>query len=306
MGKKISVLSVFDPVRGDFQLDATLESYFSQAVDPSDFELLLLATEQGCHDLMGKELERLSSRKPAGLDVRAVFCGETESRAKAVNAGLKLCQADLIYIVADDFLLPKDAVQATLNFHRAHPDERMVAVGGAIVSSDLRSDFVDWLERSGSLFGVPFHPDMTAVPDDFFYLGNVSFKKSLLDKAGPFNEAFPYHAWDDWEMGLRLVKLGMRSTLLPETLAEHRHRLDIADRCRTMRIAGLSARIFQHENPAFFGPWRTCWRGSMLFERLRAACYGALYRRFPGQKRQAAYFRSVTQLAFQRGYLDGR
>ena len=200
MSKKISVLSVFDPVRGDFQLDATLESYFSQTVDPSDFELLLLATEQGCHDLMGKELERLSSRKPAGLDVRAVFCGATESRAKAVNAGLKLCQAELIYIVADDFLLPNDAIQATLNFHRAHPDERMVAVGGAIVPSDLRSDFVDWLERSGSLFGVPFHPDMTAVPDDFFYLGNVSFKKSLLDKAGPFNEAFPYHAWDDWEM----------------------------------------------------------------------------------------------------------
>lgn len=306
MSKKISVLSVFDPVRGDFQLDATLESYFAQTADPSVFELLLLATDQGCHDLMGKELKRLSSRKPAGLDVRAVFCGETASRAKAVNAGLKLCQAELIYIVADDFLLPKDAVQATLSFHRAHPDERMVAVGGAIVPSDLRSDFVDWLERSGSLFGVPFHPDMTAVPDDFFYLGNVSFKKSLLDKAGPFNESFPYHAWDDWEMGLRLVKLGMKSTFLPETMAVHRHRIEIAGRCHTMRVSGVSARIFQRENPAFDGPWRTCSRWSMLAEELRMACYGALHRLLPSRERQAGYFQSVTQLAFQRGYLDGR
>jgi GT2 family glycosyltransferase len=303
MSVKVSVIVILDHIRGDYQIDLLLSSHFRQSANPKDFELILATSSHADHQLVNNHLDKCKDKKPASLNIQSLYCGEAASRAKAANLAMRLSKAPILHFLADDFILSSDAVSATLEFHHANPHETAVGIGAAFVPDTLRSDFVDWLEHGGSLFGVPFYPEMTSVPDNFFYLGNVSIKRALLEKAGQFDEAFPYHAWDDWEMGLRLVELGMKSTLIPQTNAIHRHRLSLADRCQSLRLAGESARIFQRKHPDFNGPWLAyTWKSAF------AMCMHTFWTWLklttaPSSEHLAAYFQSTTHLAFIRGYL---
>jgi hypothetical protein len=58
-----------------------------------------------------------------------------------------------------------------------------------------------------------FHWSNVTVPS-IFCVANVSAKR-ILDRAGLFDNDFPYPAWDDFEMGLRLRARGMKAFMSP-------------------------------------------------------------------------------------------
>ena len=55
----------------------------------------------------------------------------------------------------------------------------------------------------------------------FFITRNVSTKKSLLESVGPFNEEFKGWGSEDWELGFRLYKKGVRIIEDPEIVSYH-------------------------------------------------------------------------------------
>ena len=114
----------------------------------------------------------------------------------------------------------------TCAFTRRTRAWHQVGVGSMILAGGPAHAFHEpgW-SAAASCSGVPFSDDMTSVPEKFFYAGNCSVKREFLRAAGPLDEDFRYHAWDDYELGLRLSKLGMKASFLPagESRARSRH-----------------------------------------------------------------------------------
>ena len=181
---------------------------------------------------------------------------QTRSRARQLNVGIELAKADILLMLADDFIPSPNLVSDHLKAHEQDPREELVAIGpGLFPKGENTNAFMKWLEDSGELFGVSFTQAPAMLPNWFFYMANTSLKRSFLEKAGRFDENFPYDAMDDWEMGNRLLAHGMRNVYLPGAIAIHEHVIDLPERCRAMEQAGESSAIYDstQQRP---GPWK--------------------------------------------------
>ena len=226
------------------------------------------------------------------------------ARGISNNIGVAHARADLVLFDADDFVLAPGAVEAHLRFHQAHPDPCAVGIGPGFFPASLRGDaFREWLEDSGALIGVSFTSGRPAIPPDFFYVGNASVKRSLLEQAGPgpFDPDFPHDAWEDYELGLRLSKLGMRATYLPDAAATHEHQYTLTARRTSMRNAGGAAAILERKYPGAHAWQAQC---QIAPWRHRAAALGgrAAYLLTGRPEHRAAYFDRTLSADFVRGY----
>jgi GT2 family glycosyltransferase len=163
-------------------------------------------------------------------------------RARSLNHALSIAKSDLIIFLADDFVAGPELVDSHLKFHEENPEPEAVGIGAGLVPQDLTSDFTTWLERTGRFFGLPFYEGMTSIPEDFFYVGNASVTRKLLDRAGAFDEIFLFHAGDDFEFGQRLRAAGMKAQLVTGATASHRHHVGLKDRAEAFRELGQNAR----------------------------------------------------------------
>jgi len=283
-------------------LDRFFGALINQTLPPTDYEVVIIdATRNHGH---AEAFERARARKDAGLRLHfeAIDKG---GRAKALNRGLQLCRAPVILFFADDSMATPQTAEAHLRFHEANPDLHQVGVSSMLLAEELRTHFTTWLERSGELFGVPFSDDMSSVPENFFYVGNSSVKREFLLAAGPFDESFRYHAWDDYELGLRLSKLGMKACFLPQAKAEHIHAISLADRCRTMTRAGESATVFERKYGGDQSWRRKCrvppWR--LRLDGLMSLLGYAILQR---ESHLISYYRARLDASFVAGYRRGR
>jgi GT2 family glycosyltransferase len=283
-------------------LDRFFRALIGQTLPPEEYEAVIIDAS-GTHDhvLAWERALKLTDTR-LRLHLESIPAG---SRAKAYNYGLKRCRAPIILFFADDAIAAAHTAETHLRFHQDNPDRHRAGVGAMVLGKEFRTHFTIWLERSGELFGIPFADDMTSIPPGFFYAGNSSVKRSLLDEAGPFDERFPYHAWDDFELGLRLGKLGMRTSFLPDATAEHFHTITLAERCSTMTQAGESARVFEQIHRGDH-PWRRkCRLPPWYFQGygLASLALHALSRR---ERFLISYYRARLNAAFVTGHRTSR
>ncbi|MBM3755751.1 MAG: glycosyltransferase [Acidobacteria bacterium] len=227
------------------------------------------------------------------------------ARTKALNAALEKARGELILFLSGDFTPGPNFVDLHLEFHRKRPSPECVAIGPSkFVQEQGDERFVQWLEADGRIFG------MNGTDGDaggFFYVGNSSLKRELIDRAGMFDTDFPYEAFDDYEYGQRLRAAGMKSFYLPEALVwhEHDHAPTLADRSRSMMRAGESVAIFERKHPGPHDWSASCARHPLRLE-ADAAYWGLryLFRRSPEDL--GGYYGSRLDAAFVRGWRKGR
>jgi GT2 family glycosyltransferase len=236
----------------------------------------------------------------AGVDLRYVHL-ETRHRSKSLNRGLDESSAEIVLFLGDDIVPRTGLMAAHRRFHADHPEPTTVAIGGVKLPDEFRNRFAVWLETSGHLYGMAAHGEQAQLPNGFFYVANSSAKRSLVDEVGRFDEAFPHHGWDDFELGLRMRAASMTSTFLPDAKAWHQHRITLRSWLATMKESGESARVFESLHPGPYGwsptmavpPWRHR-AGSIA----RLARYGL--RRDPADL--GRFYRRVLDGAFCAGY----
>lgn len=280
-------------------LDEFFERLFHQTVRPDAYEVILADVSQGT-DYHGA-IERACADKHPDLVFRFLDLGRA-SRAIGYNRALAASRGDLIVFFGDDYLAPHGLVAAHLAHHERHPEEQAVGIGSAILTGPLRENhFAVWLEESGELYGTPFSDDMTAVPPDFFYVGNASVKRPFLERVGWFDERFRYHSWDDYELGVRMRAAGMEALYVPDAKAEHRHDLSLAERCRVMQQAGENARAFERKYPGRHG-WQRRVRKPPWRQDLAALRWRALHALSRSERALERYYRSRLRSSFGRGY----
>jgi GT2 family glycosyltransferase len=296
---KISFLIATDDHPPD--LDRFFDALINQTLPPTDYEAVIVDTTRSHGHAEAHEAAQRRKDARLRLHFEAIDNG---GPAGAYNRGLELCRAPIVLFFADDNLAAPQTAEVHLRFHEANPQAHHVGVGSMILAETLRTHFTTWLERSGELFGVPFSDDMTSVPENFFYGGNASVKREFLLAAGPFDESFPYHAWDDYELGLRMTKRGMQARFLPQARGEHVHAISLAERCRTMTRAGESATIFESKYGA-----DQSWRDKCRVPPWRLRLDGLMsLLRYAASRREGdliAYYRARLDASFVTGYRRG-
>ena len=248
-------ISVILPVQEHACLGATLEALgLQQGVSYEEYEVIVVDSLH-LYDWT-ETVERTRSQYPA-MNLQLLSLPESGSRARQLNAGIRAAVADWLLLLADDFIPAPQLLYLHQQAHRHDPDQCLVAMGPGVFRRDATTtEFMRWMEDSGTLFGVSFTlRDLVQLPPHFFYMANTSLSRWLLEQAGPFDEDFPYDAMDDLEMGWRLRYMGMRTSYLPGAIAIHEHIISFQDRCRAMEKAGESAAIYDAKQGTP-GPWQ--------------------------------------------------
>jgi GT2 family glycosyltransferase len=232
------------------------------------------------------------------LATRLVHCEKT-ARAPGYNLAATLASGELLILLADDFEPWPELVAAHVAYHTVNPDPNAVGIGPGLFPDAIREDaFARWLEDSGQLFGVSMRRTMAVWPRTFFYGGNTSIKKSKFDALGGFDERFLYHAWDDYEFGLRLAAGGGYTQFVAAAVATHQHAVSLEERCAGMEQAGESASLLERLHPRAQHEWRT------MLHRRDDRRHSAPARDAPAHE-WIAFNIEQLEAAFRRGYLSG-
>jgi GT2 family glycosyltransferase len=278
-------------------MDECMRALATQSLAPGDFEAIFVDAV-GARDWQPIFDEFISTRNDLNFSYHKIAKG---GRAKAVNFGVRNTSADIVIFLADDFIPSTSLVEAHWRFHQDNPEIHAVGIGGGVFSEEIRSEeFCRWLEDTGELFGVSFTNATDNFPSNYFYLGNSSIKREFLNSAGSFDESFPFPAWDDYEMGLRLAALGMQSKYVPEALAIHHHQVDLSARRAQMQWAGISAALFELEHGQ--NPCRDRCKIHWGRHRLRGLRKMLQYRLTGKPRHQHQSWRSMLDAEFVRAY----
>jgi glycosyltransferase involved in cell wall biosynthesis len=178
---------------------------------------------------------------------------ENSGPARARNLAIRDTESALSVLIGDDIFVSPTFVQHHVSFHRAHPDESVVALGLTNWCEDEQkvTRFMQWLSDDGLQF--QYAALLAGQPPSWqhFYTSNLSFKTKYL-KSNPFVESFKYAAYEDIELGLRLTREhGLKLHFLPEAVAGHLHPMDYHGSCQRMHKVGQSAYTFKQLWPEF-------------------------------------------------------
>jgi GT2 family glycosyltransferase len=319
MGEKpqISIVTSFDNF-DDYDYDDTdnlgfdrpmltlmCEALANQTASPELFEVIAInpSTRIDWRPVFDEFMER--SGRASGLDFR-FYDVEAGGRGFANNCGIERAQAPLVAFLAGDYIPDANFVAAHLDFHRRHPELEAVGIGpGLFPALQREDDFCRWLEDSGTLFGVSFTIPDPVVPEHFFCVANASAKKRFLVEAGLFNKDFPYPAWDDFEMGLRLLARGLKSSYVPDAKAIHRHEVNFQARQESLRRAGESAYMFERKYAGLQPCEKVC-RRSPGMHRLRASLWKTGYALTRWQRFREKYYQTALDAEFSEGYREAK
>lgn len=222
-------------------LAMVLKALEAQARAPS-FETVVV--DDGSRDGTFTWLEHYSSKVPL-----RVFKQMSSGPAAARNLGIREARGQHIAFLGDD-TIPDQSWLFEHQEARRRKTEEVAVVGLTEWHPRISSSpFGDWLNNQGKQFGYALIDKPDEVPFNFFYTSNLSVPRSLLVEA-PFREEFPHAAWEDIELGYRLIhKGGLRLVYNSKALTLHDHPTVLVQSMRRQQIVGASAVLFWRLHP---------------------------------------------------------
>ncbi|MFW6139678.1 MAG: glycosyltransferase, partial [Spirochaetota bacterium] len=117
-------------------------------------------------------------------------------RSAARNTGVLMAGYPLIIFADDDIFVEPRFVQKHLHSHKE--DDRCVVMGKVIHTRNIHNPFsARWKPRD--------------INTAFLSTGNASVLKRYLLHAGLFDEGYTIYGWEDFDMGVNLRQMGLRS-----------------------------------------------------------------------------------------------
>ena len=172
----------------------------------------------------------------------------------ARNVGWRNARAPLVLFLGDDIVPAPVLVAEHLSWHEREPGEEVAVLGHVRWARELRvTPFMRWLE-DGNQF------DYGSIAGEeaswaHFYACNASLKRSLIERAGGFDEQrFPF-LYEELEMARRLADQGLRLRYNRAAEGEHLHVKALEDWRKRMAATAAAERRWvglRPEMPAWF------------------------------------------------------
>ncbi len=202
------VMSTYN--RRDVLVSRALPAIFNQDLPADEFEVILIV--DGATDGTGGALRELHPAAALRI-VEQPNRGLSASR----NTGIGMAQGELIIFIDDDIICRPDVFRRHVEAHTG-PDA-VVAHGALFLASGSPASILtcaneSWYQnhnRHLNLQGGLKWPEQT------FLISNSSIPRSVLLSCGGLDENLP--AKDDFELGWRLWKAGIRFQYLPAAVA---------------------------------------------------------------------------------------
>ncbi len=138
---------------------------------------------------------------------------ENQGLSAARNTGLRFAQGEFIsYLDSDDLFLP-DKLKLLMEAFDTHPEFGFVA-GQAIPINEAGAPI-------GKLYDSPIpEPAEELLLGNPLHVGSVLVRRTWQDRAGEFDIAL--RSYEDWDMWLRLVRLGCRMGWVDQPVSLYR------------------------------------------------------------------------------------
>jgi GT2 family glycosyltransferase len=181
-----------------------------------------------------------------GPPVRVERFPTNRGRSAARNAGIRAAAAPLVALVDGDIIVRRDFLTSHLEAHRRHGDG-ILSRGPVIDVPDVAT------ARNGQV------PKLVSSPA-YLTTANAALAKDALLRAGLFDEHFPGYGWEDFDLGLRLKRLGIKRIFCRQAVAFHvdpnQDRYDrMADLLAKEASRAASAVYFYSKHPTLEARW---------------------------------------------------
>lgn len=291
-------ISVVIPTRDRLpKLKRTLAALAQQDVDGAVAEVVVV--DNGSKDGTLQALEARTDDFPLALQA---ISEPRPGAGPARNAGLAAARGESVLFLGDD---TRPAEPGLLRRHIELHDGRLdpyAVLGRVAWAPELDiTPLMRWLEH-GAQFA---YADLRAGPagPEHFYTAHVSVARSLLERAGGFDERVPF-LFEDSELGARLFAAGLLLDYHPELLVHHDHAITLAGWIQRQDDVGRAGRRLRETHDLEErlvprpGGWR--WTAATALARVSGAP-ASEWRSWPGPVRDRLYA-AAHYAAYARGY----
>jgi GT2 family glycosyltransferase len=294
------LLSVVTPThRRAAHLKLLLDSLAAQTLGHDDFEVIVIddASSDETPELLDRAVQKLPNLRYETLRVNS-------GPAQARNRGVELARGRVIVFLDDDVAAAPDLLAVHARFHEQRGDDLSALLGRVDWHPDLKiTPFMRWLDSAGLQFAYDTWLEEGEVdrPYRAFYMANISIPRRAILDAGGFDERFPFPAFEDYELGWRLVRGGVRMWYLPRARAFHTRSIDLRTFRRRMRMVARSSDILLAKHPDFPLAQSLLRDRLSRASRLKAFAYAPVARLIGDEARLGPVYRELVADAYAEG-----
>ena len=166
--------------------------------------------------------------------------------AAARNYGIKMARGKYVIFIGDDIICPSEFIK---NHYIFLLQNRNCASAGTTIwhCSTPNVSLFSVLQYIGLGNFSTDHPEDCGLSS--FTTSNIALPKFYLELER-FDEGFPYPALEDNELGLRLIRHGLKIKYNEKAIAYHKHAYTMQDLKKRQRELGYSIGYFRERHPA--------------------------------------------------------
>jgi GT2 family glycosyltransferase len=170
----------------------------------------------------------------------------------ARNEGIRRAAGRVVLMLDDDIVAGPTLVAEHLRQHAGRSD---LVVTGALPMPELHDEpahyrlIRTWWDEVHRELASPAH--VPTFRD--FVTGNVSVPRAALLEAGLFDPMFTGYGREDYELGYRLLRAGLRFVHAPAAAGLHHYTKNVLDWLRQARPQGRADVLFARKHPELLG-----------------------------------------------------
>ena len=193
----------------------TLDSVMSQTLPRHKYEILII--DGGSTDNTWKKVTEFMEQH-SDYDIE-YFYQKNAGLAKARNLGIKESKGEIIFFTDDDCVVPSNWMATLLDGYRRYPD--VVGVGGWRETNSPKTNFLQKCEDAldnkfgGGILDMEIKTNLYFLPNIGAELGYISYKKSVLEQCGRFDENLHSPKLTAKEINIRVFSRGYSFLHLP-------------------------------------------------------------------------------------------